>query len=435
MRRGEDVRKAADSARLPCSSPPRLASIGDPWTSECTPGPSWTCTRTCSPASTMVPPTTARPTRCSTCSPQQGVTTVVTTPHVDARFAAAARTSSPRACARCAQRRPGTPRRARGRRGAPRPSRRGARTRDRALHARRRRHAARRGRARRSRRPCSSTACGGSSTPASARSSRMPSARARCEADDGLARDLVARGARLQVNAHSLCSGRRRARPLRLAPARRGPRQRRRLRRARARPAPAAPRRCGRRAREAPGRGRRPRAHVREPDGALRRARRAAVPANHEGEAPSLAAPSRTAMSLQTSYREPPTHDRPAASRPPATARPRPGRTSSRPSPTMLRRRKWIVIIVTLFGGINAFAYASLQKNVYQASVLMRVETVRRPGHLVQRPDQRVDRARQDVRGRDHERRLHPAGRGQAEDDAVHASARASRPASSPTRR
>ena len=30
---------------------------------------------------------------------------------------------------------------------------------------------------------------------------------------------------------------------------------------------------------------------------------------------------------------------------------------------------------MTLLGGINAFAYASLQKNVYQASVLMRVET------------------------------------------------------------
>ena len=41
----------------------------------------------------------------------------------------------------------------------------------------------------------------------------------------------------------------------------------------------------------------------------------------------------------------------------------------------MLRRRKWIVIAVTLFGALNAFAYASLQKNVYQASVLMRVET------------------------------------------------------------
>jgi polysaccharide biosynthesis transport protein len=42
---------------------------------------------------------------------------------------------------------------------------------------------------------------------------------------------------------------------------------------------------------------------------------------------------------------------------------------------SMLRRRKWIVILVTLFGGINAFAYSSLQQNVYQASVLMRVET------------------------------------------------------------
>jgi capsular exopolysaccharide synthesis family protein len=42
---------------------------------------------------------------------------------------------------------------------------------------------------------------------------------------------------------------------------------------------------------------------------------------------------------------------------------------------SMLRRRKWIVLLVMLFGGANAFAYASLQTNVYQASVLMRVET------------------------------------------------------------
>ena len=41
----------------------------------------------------------------------------------------------------------------------------------------------------------------------------------------------------------------------------------------------------------------------------------------------------------------------------------------------MLRRRKWIVIVVMLFGGANAFAYASFQKNVYQASALMRVDT------------------------------------------------------------
>jgi capsular exopolysaccharide synthesis family protein len=41
----------------------------------------------------------------------------------------------------------------------------------------------------------------------------------------------------------------------------------------------------------------------------------------------------------------------------------------------MLRRRKWIVIFVTLFGGVNAFIYATLQTNVYQASALMRVET------------------------------------------------------------
>ena len=35
---------------------------------------------------------------------------------------------------------------------------------------------------------------------------------------------------------------------------------------------------------------------------------------------------------------------------------------------------------MTLLGGINAFAYASLQKNVYQASVLMRVETAANAG-------------------------------------------------------
>ena len=46
----------------------------------------------------------------------------------------------------------------------------------------------------------------------------------------------------------------------------------------------------------------------------------------------------------------------------------------------MLRRRKWIVIVVTLFGALNAFAYASLQKNVYQASALMRVETASSAG-------------------------------------------------------
>ncbi|HET6171094.1 MAG TPA: polysaccharide biosynthesis tyrosine autokinase [Gaiellales bacterium] len=47
---------------------------------------------------------------------------------------------------------------------------------------------------------------------------------------------------------------------------------------------------------------------------------------------------------------------------------------------SMLRRRKWIVILVMLFGGLNAFAYASLQKNVYQASVLMRVDTASSAG-------------------------------------------------------
>jgi non-specific protein-tyrosine kinase len=79
-------------------------------------------------------------------------------------------------------------------------------------------------------------------------------------------------------------------------------------------------------------------------------------------------------MSLQTSYREPATangqqHLTQQDGQPPA-------RTNEFLAfATMLRRRKWIVIIVTLLGGINAFVYASLQKNVYQASALMRVET------------------------------------------------------------
>ena len=79
-------------------------------------------------------------------------------------------------------------------------------------------------------------------------------------------------------------------------------------------------------------------------------------------------------MSLQTSYREPAT----MAGQQPQTSGDgdAPIRTNEFLAfATMLRRRKWIVIIVTLLGGINAFAYASLQKNVYQASVLMRVET------------------------------------------------------------
>ena len=105
--------------------------------------------------------------------------------------------------------------------------------------------------------------------------------------------------------------------------------------------------------------------------------------------------------------------------RPCATATPPPRTNEFQAFANMLRRRKWIVIVVTLFGGVNAFAYASLQKNVYQASALMRVETAGSAGHLVQRPDQRVDRAREDVRRRDHERRLHPAGGRDAQDDAV----------------
>jgi capsular exopolysaccharide synthesis family protein len=79
-------------------------------------------------------------------------------------------------------------------------------------------------------------------------------------------------------------------------------------------------------------------------------------------------------MSLQTSYREPPTmagHQQLTPGDGEAPAR----NNEFLAFATMLRRRKWIVVIVTLLGGINAFAYASLQKNVYQASVLMRVET------------------------------------------------------------
>ncbi|MDX6731324.1 MAG: hypothetical protein QOC54_1272, partial [Baekduia sp.] len=79
-------------------------------------------------------------------------------------------------------------------------------------------------------------------------------------------------------------------------------------------------------------------------------------------------------MSLQTSYREPPTmagHQQLTPGDGEAPAR----NNEFLAFATMLRRRKWIVVIVTLLGGVNAFAYASLQKNVYQASVLMRVET------------------------------------------------------------
>jgi capsular exopolysaccharide synthesis family protein len=78
-------------------------------------------------------------------------------------------------------------------------------------------------------------------------------------------------------------------------------------------------------------------------------------------------------MSLQTPYRESPAMNVQHA--PLRDGQPPPRTNEFLAFATMLRRRKWIVIVVTLLGGINAFAYASLQKNVYQASVLMRVET------------------------------------------------------------
>jgi succinoglycan biosynthesis transport protein ExoP len=78
-------------------------------------------------------------------------------------------------------------------------------------------------------------------------------------------------------------------------------------------------------------------------------------------------------MSLQTPYRESPTMN--GLQTTTRDGPPPPKTNEFLAFANMLRRRKWIVIIVTLLGGINAFAYASLQKNVYQASVLMRVET------------------------------------------------------------
>jgi capsular exopolysaccharide synthesis family protein len=79
-------------------------------------------------------------------------------------------------------------------------------------------------------------------------------------------------------------------------------------------------------------------------------------------------------MSTQTSYR-----DSPAVSgqlQSPMRGGEPPERSNEfQAFASMLRRRKWIVVIVTIFGALNAFAYASLQKNVYQASVLLRVET------------------------------------------------------------
>ena len=138
---------------------------------------------------------------------EQGVTTVVTTPHVDARFHAAAGRAR-RARARAARAPAGHARAcSRAPRCIPGGSTRCIERRGRALHARAARAPCSSRLRPTCRERCSSTACGGSSMPACARCSRTPSARARSQADDGLARDLVARGARLQINAHSLCPG------------------------------------------------------------------------------------------------------------------------------------------------------------------------------------------------------------------------------------
>jgi capsular exopolysaccharide synthesis family protein len=78
-------------------------------------------------------------------------------------------------------------------------------------------------------------------------------------------------------------------------------------------------------------------------------------------------------MSFQTPYRESPTTNGLQAFVGESQALPRTNEFQA--FANMLRRRKWILIVVMLFGGANAFAYASLQKNVYQASALMRVDT------------------------------------------------------------
>jgi polysaccharide biosynthesis transport protein len=83
-------------------------------------------------------------------------------------------------------------------------------------------------------------------------------------------------------------------------------------------------------------------------------------------------------MTSQTQYREAPAMN--GLQMPMHEGQP-PARTNEfQAFASMLRRRKWIVILVTIFGAANAFAYASLQKNVYQASALMRVETAGGPG-------------------------------------------------------
>src|SRR4051812_30430839 len=150
-------------------------------------------------------------------------------------------------------------------------------------------------------------------------------------------------------------------------------RERRRFRRARTQAATTATGRCGGRACEAAGRGRGRHAHAYESGGTLRGTRRAAVPAHQRRPARRMATSKRPAMSFQTPYRESPLMNGLQGSLGDSQALPRTNEFQA--FANMLRRRKWIVVVVMLFGGANAFAYASLQKNVYQASALMRVDT------------------------------------------------------------
>ena len=74
-------------------------------------------------------------------------------------------------------------------------------------------------------------------------------------------------------------------------------------------------------------------------------------------------------MSLQTPYRESPTMN--GLQTTARDAPPPPKTNEFLAFANMLRRRKWIVILVTLFGGVNAFIYATLQTNVYQHGTLI----------------------------------------------------------------
>ena len=192
--------------------------------------------------------------------------------------------------------------------------------------------------------------------------------------DDGLARDLVARGGRLQINAGSLCPGAGARgkfawklvdeglvsvvasdahalglRPPRLADA-----------------ADAIARRLGEDAVHT----------LMQANPAALCDGRDAPPFQPTDESATwrMASANGAQMSTQTPYRESPA----ASGQQLATMRggePPEQSNEFQAFASMLRRRKWIVVAVTLFGALNAFAYASLQKNVYQASVLMRVQT------------------------------------------------------------